>query len=47
MMKPETNPSAGKPQIPNKTELTKLQTNMVKFLYEKAFRDLGSEFVIF
>ena len=31
--------------MPNKMELIKLQTDMIEFLYEKAFRDLGSGFV--
>ena len=46
MTKPQTNPSAEEPQIPNKMELIKLQTDMIEFLYEKAFRDLGSGFFI-
>ena len=31
---------------PNKMELIKLSTDMIEFLYEKAFRDLGSGFDI-
>ena len=46
MTKPQTNPSAEEPQIPNKMELIKLPTDMIEFLYEKAFRDLGSGFVV-
>ena len=42
MTKPQTNPSAKEPQIPNKMELIKTPTDMMEFLYEKAFRDLGS-----
>ena len=43
MTKPQTNPSAEEPQIPNKMELiTPPPTDMIEFLYEKAFRDLGS-----
>jgi len=46
MTKPQTNPSAEEPQIPNKMELIKPPTDMIEFLYEKAFRDLGSGFVV-
>ena len=46
MTKPSTNPSAEESQMPNKMELIKLQTDMIEFLYEKVFRDLGSEFVV-
>ena len=42
--KPQTNPSAEEPQIPNKMELIKTTTDMVEFLHEKTFRDLGSGF---
>ena len=45
MTKPQTNPSAEEPQIPNKMELIKPPTDMIEFLYEKAFRDLGSGFI--
>ena len=44
--KPQTNPSAEEPQIPNKTELIKTPTSMIAFDHEKAFRDLGSGFVV-
>ena len=44
--KPETILSAEEPQIPNKMELIKLQTDMIEFLYEKTFRDRGSGFSI-
>ena len=49
MTKPETNQKqfrVAKPQIPNKVELIKPQTDMIEFLYEKVFRDLGSGFVV-
>ena len=46
MTKPSTNPSAEEPQIPNKTELIKTPTGMIAFDHEKAFRDLGSGFVV-
>ncbi len=42
--KPQTNPSAKEPQIPNKMELIKLPTDMIAFEHEKTFRDLGSGF---
>ena len=45
MTKPSTNPSAEESQIPNKMKLKKTPTDMIEFLYEKAFRDLGSGFV--
>ena len=46
MTKPQTNPSAEEPQIPNKIELIKTQTDMIEFLYEKVSSDLGSGFVV-
>ena len=42
MTKPQTTPSTEEPQIPNKMELIKPPTDMMEFLYEKAFRYLGS-----
>ena len=41
MMKPQTNPSAEEPQIPNKMELINPPTDMIAFIYEKVSRDLG------
>ena len=46
MTKPQTNLSAEEPQIPNKMELIKLPTDMIAFDHEKAFRDLGSGFML-
>ena len=46
MTKPSTNPSAEESQIPNKMELIKPPTDMMEFLYEKFFSDLGSGFVV-
>ena len=46
MTKPQTNPSAEEPQIPNKMELIKPTTDMIEFLYEKVSRDLSSGFVV-
>ena len=42
MTKPQINPSAEEPQIPNKMELIKLPTDMITFDHEKTFRDHGS-----
>ena len=47
MTKPQTNPSAEEPQIPNEMEFIKHPTDMIELLYEKTFRNLGSSFVIF
>ena len=46
MTKPSTNPGAEESQISNKMELIKTTTDMVEFLHEKTFRDLGSGFVV-
>ena len=46
MTKPQTNPSAEEPQIPNKMELITPPTDMIEFLYEKVSSDLGSGFVV-
>ena len=42
MTKPQTNPSAEEPQIPNKMELIKPPTDMMEFFYKIVSRDLGS-----
>tara|TARA_B110000263_G_scaffold212666_1_gene196231 strand:- start:224 stop:391 length:168 start_codon:yes stop_codon:yes gene_type:complete len=41
-----TNLSSKEAQILNKMELIKTTTDMVEFLHEKTFRDLGSGFVV-
>ena len=46
MTKPQTNPSAEEPQIPNKMELIKPPTDMIEFLCEKVFRDLIYHYII-